>query len=795
MKLKIKNLFTIIFILSSIICFAQNEFTNVSAYNRVFDNPISTGGIKNLPSLIDFDLDGNVDLMVSYNGSQKVWKGTGTMGWKTINIEVENGSNNIAMGACIWADLNNDGKLDLIVTPVAKSAVTILLQKNFDSRTLYFEDVSDAVNNELPTSACLTNRFIDETRIAIGDFDKNDKLDLLITFYGGKDSPGCPEKAMSPILLIQNESDNLSFSKVVIDEKSISSGAKLCDYNNDGNLDAYISSYRQEYEDGGVTHWEGAFNTLLKWNPGENESLGYFSEATEISTALIRGNNEQLRAFSTGSEWIDFDNDGDFDLLVSNLKHGGRNTGVSALFKNVNGQLTNINQVDLGLLPESPNTNMWHHAQQTVSFDFDNDGDIDIVQPRTSQGECAQIRNENRSRLFVNHLNTENKQFNPVTILGEHFNDDWGVVTGDCNNDGDIDMFTAANYNWGCSNYTTTVGTKIEYCFTCTDPVVSDIKYLRNNLNNNNDFLKIRLKGDTDSNILTAGIGAEIYIDNNQGGIMSRLVEISTSGQKTGSGYLKQFGLGQWDAEAVNVYVKWPDTPTNKVEKFHLTTTDINNYDKPYPITKNEGNFVDRIFYCEVGKTLDFVSQQNSYYSNRYTTTVDLNNGESVVSWEIDAKRNTEEDKFSGDWTTYTWAEDANPFVFNYHKRNDVKIRALVEDANGKHCYSKVAFGYGNINTGADKLMSEQLQTQALMVSPNPATNLITVTLNLNDNNKQNINKIELYNNIGEIVYSEDLNRYSKHTHQISIKDLPAGVYFVNVHQANKIETIKVIKQ
>lgn len=759
MKLKTKTVFVFTILWSTLICQAQNEFSNIEYANRFFNNPPPNTNNKNLPTLTDFDLDGDLDLMTSYDGDQKIWTGNGNIGWNSTRINVEGGDNTIAMGACVWADLNNDGLLDLIVTPVSDSNMRILLQKYFRGTTIYFKDVSASVNTFFQyREAVRLNP--DETRVAVGHFNNDDKLDLLITFYGNKDiQPLNLEEALKPMLLLQNDDEDLSFSKTNINTKFLSMGAKLCDYDRDGDLDAYIGSYRANK------------NRLLNWNYDEKNKTGTFSEVTHNATYLRKGNSTGGVDWAncTGMEWLDFDNDGDFDLLVSNLKHAQSETGISELFENKNGKLQlTFNRHGLAIY----DYNKRHYAQQTISFDFDNDGDIDIIEPRTAQGRCTSFTDEGvRSQLYINNI--ENKYFNPVTILGGNYNDDFGAVAGDFNSDGDIDLFTAANYGWDCCE--------------CKDSKISDIKYLRNQLNNDNQFVKIRLEGDTPSNQLTAGIGAEIYIDNNDGGIMSRLVEISTSGQKTGTGYIKQFGLGNWDSKTTNVYVKWINTPVNKVEKFQLTTADINNKNAPYIITKNNGTLVDRNFYCEEGKTLDVTTEVNSYSSKKSFFEVAA---ETVVAWEIQMKRNDIEERFSGNWTVISYAGNSNPFRWNYQNKYDIKARALIKDTNGKQCYSKVAYGYGNINNGEDRLISEQAGLNTLIdVSPNPTNNFITVTANAD---LQNLKKIEIFNTNGKNVFTKDI---TNKTHQISLQNLPMGIYFVTVQTTKTIETIKLIKQ
>jgi len=128
------------------------------------------------------------------------------------------------------------------------------------------------------------------------------------------------------------------------------------------------------------------------------------------------------------------------------------------------------------------------------------------------------------------------------------------------------------------------------------------------------------------------------------------------------------------------------------------------------------------------------------------------------------------------------------------NKKYDIIMRALIQGPNGQ-CYSKVASGNGSVNYRGARLqeispdMIKEVGT--VNVSPNPATDLI----NINIDRLEDAQKIELFNSNGVNVYSSDITDNTKQTYQISLKDLPSGIYFVNVHQSNGIKSVKVIKQ
>jgi len=107
-----------------------------------------------------------------------------------------------------------------------------------------------------------------------------------------------------------------------------------------------------------------------------------------------------------------------------------------------------------------------------------------------------------------------------------------------------------------------------------------------------------------------------------------------------------------------------------------------------------------------------------------------------------------------------------------------------------EYCYSEVATGYGNQSYAGGKLDGTP-EGRKISVSPNPTTDLINITTD----EVGITQKIELFNNNGARVYSADVSGSNSQNHEISLGDLPAGVYFVNVHLFNGVKAFKVIKQ
>lgn len=179
--------------------------------------------------------------------------------------------------------------------------------------------------------------------------------------------------------------DDESYSRGVADEGVNSSGPSFIDYDNDGDIDIYVTT---EY------HGDNQGNRLF-----ENNGNGEF-----INVAVERGIDNK-GGLGRGASWGDYDNDGDMDVVISNLPPADRSVHVpTSLYKNLlietgSPNFENASKEANLFRKNVPNDQKIGGIGNTGAgvawADFDNDGDLDLY------WKCAEYDIDNA--LFRNN--------------------------------------------------------------------------------------------------------------------------------------------------------------------------------------------------------------------------------------------------------------------------------------------------------------------------------------------------------------------------------------------------------
>jgi hypothetical protein len=366
-------------------------------FTRVTSGPVWSETLRSaVAAWGDYDNDGWLDLFIGNNQSgsrnslfRNNRDGTFTkVATGPIATDVMDATHSAA-----WIDYNNDGWLDLIVVDLAGSGNR--LYRNTGGGTFKRLNPSEAgpvvSGSDNPVS------------ISAADYDRDGRLDLFVAngaLFANQQDFLYHQEASGKFLRIED-------AAVTALELSTTQGS-WADYDEDGDPDLF------------VTHSQDQGNSLFR-----NDGAGRFSDVSEASGLGGAGD-------SVGSAWGDYDNDGDLDLFVTNLRQSGPNTR-NFLYRNEgNGAFTKITE---GPIPTDVG-----HFFSAAWIDFDNDGWLDLfvsVSPPTG-ASASSVKN----RLYRNLGDGAFVQLTDGALVTD-FAYAAGAAWGDCNNDGFLDVAVA----------------------------------------------------------------------------------------------------------------------------------------------------------------------------------------------------------------------------------------------------------------------------------------------------------------------------------------------------------------
>ncbi len=293
-----------------------------------------------------------------------------------------------------WVDYNNDGFPDLFVSN-SNGAIgrrDFLYRNNGpDSNYTFAKITSDPV--------VLDNGRSDGA--SFGDYDNDGDLDLFVVNWYGENN----------MLYENNGFPNFTFTKITTGPPVSNGGlSETCvwgDYDNDGDLDLYVTNSGNA----GI-----AYANFLYKNNGD-----------KTFTRITTGIPVTDVTFSRGATWMDFDQDGDIDLFVTNEE--GQN---NALYRNM---LVETATDTFARVTGDPLVSDGLSSMGASWGDVDNDGDQDVF--------VANAPNNNRLYLQNNdHTFTEVATGAIVADGGVSFGSGWG----DMDNDGDLDLYVVNAY-------------------------------------------------------------------------------------------------------------------------------------------------------------------------------------------------------------------------------------------------------------------------------------------------------------------------------------------------------------
>mgnify|MGYP000506711316 CR=1 FL=1 len=322
-----------------------------------YDDFKALSGYKYGASWGDYDNDGFPDLFLTHLAKVHLFKNDGDGTFvdvtETAGILQRNECGNTSS---TWFDFNNDGFLDLYINDWEQCQFNLFYENNgdgtFTDRTTLIAEIEE------PILASFT--------AFPYDFNQDGWQDLYVT-----------NDLVDPNqLFINNLGDDFTEDAESwgVDTAGDDMGIAFGDYNLDGLFDVFVTSIDENF---------------LLTNTGENS---FTEDAVE--------NNVGASGWGWGATFGDFDLDGDEDLFV-----------VNGFFFTSRGPETNIyyeNEYGNGgdTFTEK-DTGLEDHAISvaTVDFDYDNDGDLDVI-----------VTNSDESCFFYENNIVSNPENNPIYV-------------------------------------------------------------------------------------------------------------------------------------------------------------------------------------------------------------------------------------------------------------------------------------------------------------------------------------------------------------------------------------------
>jgi hypothetical protein len=343
----------------------ESGLVNLLSIDEEVDEYFGLDGFKHGAFWGDYNNDGSPDILFTHSSKVQLFLNQNGSFIEVTDGAGLNGANGCRNTGAAWFDYNNDGNLDIFIS-VWDDCSGNLLYKNNGNGT--FQDVTQE------TLIATGENLASYTALPF-DFNSDGWMDLYIA--NDFDEPND--------LYINNGGQTFSEQSQDYGTDSMADdmGITVGDYNMDGFFDMFITAIDKN---------------ILLTNNGDN---------TFIDLALEK--NVDNTGWAWGTRFADFDLDGDEDLYVVNgFDFETRDTELNVYFRNLNSEGID----DFEDASDEVGLNDLTISVETVDFDYDNDGDLDIY---VTNGDQTSFLYENK---LLNFDESSNLNWFKVSLQG-----------------------------------------------------------------------------------------------------------------------------------------------------------------------------------------------------------------------------------------------------------------------------------------------------------------------------------------------------------------------------------------
>ena len=401
-----------------------------------------TGGA----GLADFDNDGWLDAYLVQSGPlpgyadptplpNRLYRnrglGVGELAFEDVTEGSGAGDTGYGIGTC-FGDVDNDGWTDIYVTNLGQDVLLRNLGQA-DAGRVRFEDITEASGIDSPRygSSC-----------AFADYDQDGCLDLFVVNFvdfaldnhrlcgAAELRTYCSPDVYNglPDQLYRNRCDGSGSFEDVSEHAGIANhdpeqgkglGVVWTDFDTDGDADVYVAN-------------DSTRNFLYR-----NNGDGTFEDVAIFAGAAF--NDRGVTEASMGLDAGDYDGDGLLDLFMTHLDFES-----NTLYRNVGNDLFLDSSTVTGIAAPSAT----RVGFGTNFLDFDHDGDLDLFVANGHIIDNIALRNQTLEYEQTNQLyeNVGGRFVDVSQRAGEHFSlkrVGRATATGDLDNDGDLDLLIA----------------------------------------------------------------------------------------------------------------------------------------------------------------------------------------------------------------------------------------------------------------------------------------------------------------------------------------------------------------